>query len=103
MSSSQLRDDLEASPSSPHSDASSQTVIDEGTPLLPDQNKTSRTPIPYAQVATLCAVRLNDPLSYSQIFPYINEYVYSLGELTDPTQVGMYSGLVVSFFRQYAA
>lgn len=76
----------------------------ESRPLLLDQQrrdysssadvKLEYTPLPKKQLAVLCALRLLDPLNFSQIFPYINEFIARL-ELTSPSQVGFYSGVVV--------
>ena len=54
------------------------------------------TPIPKAQLATLCAVRLVDPIAFTQIFPYVNEMINHLHLTNDPSKIGFYSGIVVS-------
>ena len=82
------------------------SVFDESTALLPgaDQNlvesqvfkPTKMTPIPKLQLATLCLVRLLEPIGFTQLFPYINEMVVKLNILDDPSKVGFVSGLVVS-------
>ncbi|KAJ7463942.1 hypothetical protein FB451DRAFT_1179784 [Mycena latifolia] len=38
--------------------------------------------------------RLSDPTGFTQIFPYINEFIASLHVADDPAKVGFYSGLV---------
>ena len=53
------------------------------------------TPIPKAQLATLCAVRLVDPIAFTQIFPYVNEMMNHLHLTNDPSKIGFYSGIVV--------
>lgn len=75
---------------------------DETQPLLHDaegQNPLRRrslpTPLPKAQLAALCAIRLADPIAFTQIFPYVNEMMESFGLATNPSQIGFYSGLVV--------
>ncbi|KAF9532320.1 major facilitator superfamily domain-containing protein [Crepidotus variabilis] len=60
--------------------------------------KTAPTPIPRTQLGILCLLRIVDPLSFNQIFPYINEFVSDLYVTDDPSQVGFYSGLVESAF-----
>lgn len=82
------------------------SVCDESTALLPsgDQNVAENqvfkpakmTPIPKLQLATLCLVRLLEPIGFTQLFPYINEMVVRLNILDDPSKVGFVSGLVVS-------
>ena len=80
-------------------------VFDESTALLPsaDQNVEGQvpkpvkmTPIPKLQLATLCLVRLLEPIGFTQLFPYINEMVVNLKLIDDPSKVGFVSGLVVS-------
>ncbi|KAJ7724068.1 major facilitator superfamily domain-containing protein [Mycena maculata] len=56
------------------------------------------TPLPRMQLAALCAVRLVDPIAYSQIFPYVNEFLISLKVTDDPSKIGFYSGLVESSY-----
>lgn len=53
------------------------------------------TPLPKAQLATLCAVRLVDPIMFTQIFPYVNEMMDHLHLTEDRSKTGLYSGLVV--------
>jgi hypothetical protein len=79
------------------------TSYNESCPLLQDQStletqklaKSKRTPLPKAQLTVLCAVRLVDPIAFSQIFPYINEFMITLHLTDDPSQIGFYSGIVV--------
>ncbi|KAJ4467456.1 major facilitator superfamily domain-containing protein [Lentinula edodes] len=56
------------------------------------------TPLPKAQIAALCLVRLVDPIAFTQIFPYINEFIAFLHVTDDPSQIGYFSGLVESTF-----
>lgn len=56
------------------------------------------TPLPKAQLATLCAIRLVDPIAFTQIFPYVNEMMERLHLTDDPNKIGFYSGLVESSF-----
>lgn len=53
------------------------------------------TPLAAAQFALLCALRFVDPLTFTQIFPYINQLLSALHLVDDPAKVGFYSGLVV--------
>ncbi|KAK7049264.1 hypothetical protein VNI00_005865 [Paramarasmius palmivorus] len=84
---------------------------DESLPLLNDQRQDvehsaqerlsatpSVTPLPKSQLATLCLIRLVDPIAYCQIFPYINEFISYLHITDDSSQIGFYSGLVESSF-----
>lgn len=63
---------------------------------LESKIKATPTPIPKAQLAVLCAVRLVDPISFTQIFPYVNEMMEHLHLTNDPNKIGFYSGVVVS-------
>lgn len=64
----------------------------ENQPLLVSEKQ----PLSRVQLALLCFLRLLDPLSFTQIFPYINEFMKDLNVTTDPSKIGFYSGLVVS-------
>ncbi|PPQ78525.1 LOW QUALITY PROTEIN: hypothetical protein CVT25_011797 [Psilocybe cyanescens] len=54
--------------------------------------------LPAVQLGILCFLRTLDPMSFTQIFPYINELIGDLHVTNDPTQIGFYSGLVESSF-----
>ena len=77
-------------------------LVDETSSLLhvDVQRPSGRNPLssslPKKQLAALCAIRLADPIAFTQIFPYVNEMMTRFGVATDPSQVGFYSGLVVS-------
>jgi len=81
-------------------------VFDETTALQPnaDQNvvegqvfkHAKMTPIPKLQLATLCLIRLLEPIGFTQLFPYVNEMMVNLKLVDDPSKVGFVSGLVVS-------
>ncbi|KAJ3807639.1 major facilitator superfamily domain-containing protein [Lentinula aff. lateritia] len=88
-----------------HSSCPAADDRDETTPLLLNtcnaeaQNPSRRvTPLPKAQIAALCLVRLVDPIAFTQIFPYINEFIAFLHVTDDPSQIGYFSGLVESTF-----
>ncbi|EED79032.1 predicted protein, partial [Postia placenta Mad-698-R] len=49
------------------------------------------TPLPKVQLITLCAVRLVDPIAFTQIFPYVNEMMERLHLTNDPSKIGFYS------------
>ncbi|KAJ3980440.1 major facilitator superfamily domain-containing protein [Lentinula detonsa] len=85
-------------PSSPES------VLDLSSPSLEAQknlldlkSKRETSPLPQAQLITLCLVRIVVPISFTQIFPYINEFIEFLG-VTDSSQIGFFSGFVESSF-----
>lgn len=67
---------------------------------LEDRSRPARvhgiTPVPKAQLVTLCLVRLVDPIMFTQIFPYVNEMIDHLHLTDDPSKTGLYSGIVVS-------
>ncbi|PPQ78552.1 hypothetical protein CVT25_011824 [Psilocybe cyanescens] len=62
--------------------------MDQHTPLLTPINN------PNKQLALLCAVRFIDPLTFTQIFPYINQFLTHLHVIKHQSQIGFYSGLV---------
>ncbi|KAG5645916.1 hypothetical protein DXG03_005063 [Asterophora parasitica] len=82
--------------------ASDDTLCDDSSALLADPEARSKlpgaTPLPKAQLAALCSVRLVDPVAFTQVFPYINEFITILNVTNDPSQIGFYSGLVESSF-----
>lgn len=80
----------------------------ESRPLLADERQTGpevhhemitrsskQTPLPEAQLGVLCFLRTLDPMNFTQIFPYINEFMTDLHVTSDLSQIGFYSGLVV--------
>ncbi|WVQ87383.1 hypothetical protein IAS59_001107 [Cryptococcus gattii] len=56
------------------------------------------TPLPVTQIVVLMVVRLAEPISYTVIFPFINQMVEELQVTDNPDRVGFYSGLVESVF-----
>ncbi|KAJ7197172.1 major facilitator superfamily domain-containing protein [Mycena pura] len=82
--------------------------VDESTPLLTDHARQQDseaqtlskkpTPLPKAQLTALCILRLADPMAYTQIFPYINEFLLLLHVTDDVSKVGFYSGVVESIY-----
>ncbi|KAG1736727.1 major facilitator superfamily domain-containing protein [Suillus lakei] len=81
---------------------------DETCPLLRTSNahnaeaqiaeKPKPTPLPKGQLAALCVVRLVEPIAFTQLFPYVNEFMSDLHLTDDPSKIGFYSGLVESLF-----
>ncbi|KAL5511682.1 hypothetical protein ACEPAH_4900 [Sanghuangporus vaninii] len=65
----------------------------EGNPSLQPQSCS----LPKRQLATLCAIRLADPVAFTQVFPYVNEMMATFG-VAEPSKTGFYSGLVESVF-----
>lgn len=88
--------------------ANDTTNYDETCPLLHTSNahnpeaqiaeKPKSTPVPKGQLAALCIVRLVDPIAFTQLFPYVNEFMSDLHLTDDPSKIGFYSGLVESAF-----
>ncbi|KAF7295325.1 MFS domain-containing protein [Mycena indigotica] len=70
----------------------------DATPLLESQQQRVQVPLPTAQLFALWVSRLTDPISYTQIFPYINQFLLVLHVTEDISKVGFYSGLVESTF-----
>lgn len=93
------------------------TIIDEETPLLASgcvTSKTSRTPLPKAQLAIVLMLQICEPITSQSIYPYINavsrtvEYqgigssqisfkLISELDITggDNRKVGYYAGMIV--------
>jgi hypothetical protein len=80
----------------------------ESRPLLEDERQSGlevhhemitrsskHTPLPKVQLGVLCFLRTLDPMNFTQIFPYINEFITDLHVTSDLSQIGFYSGLVV--------
>ncbi|KAJ7702315.1 major facilitator superfamily domain-containing protein [Mycena rosella] len=85
---------------SAHPESQERTL--ESTPLLVDYGllearRPTKTPLPKA-LAAVCISRLTDPIAYTQIFPYINEFLILLHVTDDVSKIGFYSGLVESAF-----
>ncbi|KAG1879286.1 major facilitator superfamily domain-containing protein [Suillus tomentosus] len=89
--------------------ANDTTNYDETCPLLRTTSnahnaeaqiaeKPKSTPLPKAQLAALCIVRLVEPITFTQLFPYVNEFMSDLHLTDDPSKIGFYSGLVESAF-----
>ncbi|KAI0736958.1 MFS general substrate transporter [Fomitopsis betulina] len=87
----QLFDDLDVQ-------SSHGALEDHKCPLEFEDTPKRVTPLPKAQLATLCSIRLVDPIAFTQIFPYVNEMMERLHLTDDPNKIGFYSGLVESSF-----
>ncbi|KIR25451.1 hypothetical protein I307_06034 [Cryptococcus deuterogattii 99/473] len=66
--------------------------------LKPAHSRDGSTPLPVTQIVVLMVVRLAEPISYTVIFPFINQMVEELQVTDNPDRVGFYSGLVESVF-----
>jgi hypothetical protein len=69
----------------------------ETQPLI-ERGQLYPSPLPKVQLGVLCFLRMLDPLSYTQIFPYINQFMSDLRVAKDPSQIGFYSGVVASIY-----
>jgi MFS family permease len=85
----------------------SSSTLNESTPLLNDVRDDledqeplikEATPLPMLQLVIVCLIRLMDPIAFTQIFPYINEFIMFLKLTDDPSKTGFYSGIVESTF-----
>nr|A0A286LF01.1 RecName: Full=Major facilitator-type transporter psiT2; AltName: Full=Psilocybin biosynthesis cluster transporter 2 [Psilocybe cyanescens]ASU62249.1 putative transporter [Psilocybe cyanescens] len=57
------------------------------------------TPIPKKQLGVLFSIRFTEPIIYSHLWPYINQFVNDIGVADgNPRYVGFYSGLIESVF-----
>ncbi|EGF99297.1 uncharacterized protein MELLADRAFT_94767 [Melampsora larici-populina 98AG31] len=57
-----------------------------------------RTPLPVKQLLVLCIMRLTEPISYTLIFPFINQMLEEMKVSPDPKQIGYYAGVIESLF-----
>ena len=98
------------------SDTTLTNHVHEHTPLLSDVEaaKPKVTPVPRTQLGgesfslffdsiqltlfiVIISIRITEPIIFSQIFPYINNFLSDLNVVEDPKRIGFYSGLVVCF------
>lgn len=98
---SRLAQSMFASPAK-HNNYEAHDVVlaDETCPLLRDPesaqtHRSHRSTLPTRQLSILCAIRLADPVAFTQIFPYVNEMMERFG-VAEPSKTGFYSGMVVS-------
>ncbi|KAL5632163.1 hypothetical protein ACGC1H_000243 [Rhizoctonia solani] len=62
------------------------------------QHSQNRTPLPTKQLVALCLMRFAEPVSFSVIFPFINQMIEEVGVTNDPKAIGYYSGFVEGVF-----
>ncbi|PPQ70882.1 putative Psilocybin Transporter (PsiT) [Gymnopilus dilepis] len=61
--------------------------------------KHQRTPLPKKQLGVLFSIRFSEPVLYSHLYPYINQFVRDIGVAgNDSRNVGFYSGMIESVF-----
>jgi hypothetical protein len=60
-----------------------------------DASEDEERSLPKDQIFFLCLARMVEPLAFFCIFPFINKMIWDTGEVAK-TDVGFYSGLVVS-------
>ncbi|KAG0140126.1 hypothetical protein CROQUDRAFT_111285 [Cronartium quercuum f. sp. fusiforme G11] len=56
------------------------------------------TPLPKKQLAIICIMRFTEPISFTVIFPFINQMLEDLKITPDRTRIGFYAGLIESLF-----
>lgn len=63
--------------------------------MYSDQPNTPQrpTPLPYARILPLLIARLAEGMTFTIIFPYINDMIHSFG--VNEQDIGYYAGLVV--------
>lgn len=78
---------------------SAATLVDDSWHDDPETGKSARrSPLNMLQLLTLCAVRIVEPIAFTQIFPYVNDMMASFRLTADPSKIGFYSGSVESIF-----
>ncbi|EGF99271.1 uncharacterized protein MELLADRAFT_94763 [Melampsora larici-populina 98AG31] len=77
----------------------------ERTPLVPasrniilEHQSQKRTPLPVKQLMVLCVMRITEPISYTLIFPFINQMLDDMKVSPDPKQIGYYAGVIESLY-----
>lgn len=71
----------------------------ERTPLVPaTKNPQKRTPLPVKQLLVICVMRITEPISYTLIFPFINQMLEEMNVTPDPKQIGYYAGVIESLY-----
>ncbi|KAH9810161.1 major facilitator superfamily domain-containing protein [Melampsora americana] len=86
--------------------SSNSSAPDERSPLVSIARNNStrntssrqRTPLPVKQLLVLCIMRLTEPISYTLIFPFINQMLEEMKVSPDPKQIGYYAGVIESLF-----
>ncbi|KAK0552363.1 hypothetical protein OC845_001738 [Tilletia horrida] len=56
------------------------------------------TPLPKLSLAIIFLVRVCEPVNFTFLFPFINQYIWDLGVTKDKSQVGIYAGMIESLF-----
>lgn len=56
------------------------------------------TPLPVVQLAVICLMRITEPISYTVLFPFINNYLHRNLPDIPKTELGYYAGVVESVF-----
>ncbi|KAG8731118.1 hypothetical protein FRC12_019891, partial [Ceratobasidium sp. 428] len=77
-------------------DTQPQNDLDGGSGELSATQKP--TPLPVRQLFVLCLMRFAEPISFSVIFPFVNQMIEESGVTDDPKAIGYYSGLVEGVF-----
>ncbi|CEL62704.1 putative peptide/nitrate transporter At3g43790 OS=Arabidopsis thaliana GN=ZIFL2 PE=2 SV=2 [Rhizoctonia solani AG-1 IB] len=72
------------------------TTPENGCPQEPTVQQ--RTALPVKQLFVLCLMRFAEPISFSVIFPFVNQMIEELGVTSDPKELGYYSGFVEGVF-----
>ncbi|KAG8949064.1 hypothetical protein FRC00_008310 [Tulasnella sp. 408] len=63
----------------------------ESQPIL--GQKSSDSPLPKTQLTIVLFARMAEPISYFQMFPYVNAMIEEM-HVAPPKEVGFYSGLI---------
>ncbi|KAG9091161.1 hypothetical protein FS749_016749 [Ceratobasidium sp. UAMH 11750] len=85
-------------PANPVPPALTHGTQDESDGRQVDNDGGERTPLPVRQLFVLCLMRFAEPISFSVIFPFINQMIEESGVTNDPKAIGYYSGLVEGVF-----
>ncbi|EST09080.1 Major facilitator superfamily [Kalmanozyma brasiliensis GHG001] len=85
-------------PSNGHAFTRSAGDDPEQEPLLPTSSPRKDTPLPKRAIIILILMRLAEPISFTLIFPFVNDLVYTLPPYPARASVGYYAGIIESLF-----
>ncbi|KAK0551528.1 hypothetical protein OC846_003243 [Tilletia horrida] len=94
----QHEDDNEQTSLLPAPPGSSNAQQDAERQADPSQRPVKATPLPVVQLAVICLMRLTEPVSYTVLFPFINNQLHRNLPDVPKEKLGYYAGIVESCF-----
>lgn len=93
----QAKQPSESRKTNPELDSSTNDEERQTTQTTPTHLK-PETPLPKLSLAIIFLVRVCEPVNFTFLFPFINQYIWDLGVTKDKSQVGIYAGMIESLF-----